>query len=133
MTGITNRHAVGAARRASYTLLKRIIRVLRSIVITAIAARHRRIIRIEDHGRIVAMMAIMMVRHIGIHIRLIVIQINRLRACVIRRIVVIIIRRNPYSVRCTAEDIPQRRTLHKHRTNDVVITVQIAVADHLDI
>ena len=78
-------------------------------------------------------MAVMMVRHIGIHIRLIVIQVNRFRTRVIVRISAISIRRTPCGIRRTAEDIPKRRTLYEYRTNDVVIAVQITVTYHLNI
>ena len=102
--------------------------MLRSIVITAIGARHRRIIRIEDHRRIVALMAVMMVLHICIHVCLVVIQINRFRTRVVVRISAISIRRTPYGISRTAEHIPKRRTLYEYRTNDVVIAVQITIS-----
>lgn len=75
----------------------------------------------------------MVVRHIRRHVCLIVIQIDRSRARVIGRIVVVIIRRTPYGIRCATIDIPQRRTFHKHRTDDIIVSVQIAVAHHLHI
>lgn len=102
--------------------------MLRSIVITAIGARHRRIIRIEDHRRIVALMAVMMVLHICIHVCLVVIQINRFRTRVVVRISAISIRRTPCGISRTAEHIPKRRTLYEYRTNDVVIAVQITIS-----
>ena len=73
----------------------------------------------------------MVIRHIRRHVCLIMVQIDRSRTCVIGRIVVVIIRRTPYGIRCATIDIPHRRTFHKHRTDDIVISVQIAVAHYL--
>ena len=103
------------------------------IVITTMRLRHLRIAAIMRCGRIVAMVAVVMVRHVGAHIRLIVVQVHRFGFRVIRREITIVIRRSPDGVVSTTEHIPQRRTLNEYRTNDVVITVQIAVADHLHI
>mgnify|MGYP007056169037 FL=1 len=73
----------------------------------------------------------MVVRHIRRHVCLIVVQIDRFRTRVIGRIIVVIIRRTPYGIRCTTIDIPHRRTFHEHRTDNVVITIQITVTHYL--
>ena len=75
----------------------------------------------------------MVIRHIRRHVCLIVVQIDRSRTRVIGRIVVVIIRRTPYGIRCATIDIPHRRTFHEHRTDNIVISVQIPVAHHLHI
>ena len=54
--------------------------------------RHLSIAAIVRLLRIIAMMAVMMVRHISTYIRLIVIQINRFRLLVITRPVTVIVR-----------------------------------------
>lgn len=78
-------------------------------------------------------MAVMMVRHVGIDVRLIVIQIDRLRLRVVRREGTVVVRGRPAHVVQATIDIPHRRTLDEDRTNDVVVAVQIAITDDLDI
>ena len=78
-------------------------------------------------------MAVMMVRHIRMYIRLIVVQINWFGLRIIRRPVVIVIRRRPRTIRSMAVHFPHRRTFDEHRTNDVVIAIQIRISDHLHI
>ena len=94
---------------------------------------HIRIARIEGLRRIVAVMAVMMVRHIGIDISLIVIQIHRLRTCVVRGEIAVIIRRHPNDIARVSVELPHRRAFDEDRTNDIVIAVEPAVADHLHI
>lgn len=66
--------------------------MLRSIIIPAVRPRHLRITAIKRLGWVVTMMAVMMVRHISLHIRLIMVDIHRLKLRVIRRESPIIIR-----------------------------------------
>lgn len=65
------------------------------VVITAMRLRHLRVTVIERLLRVVAVMAVMMVRHVGIDVRLIVIEIDRLRLGVIRGERTVIVRRRP--------------------------------------
>ena len=74
-----------------------------------------------------------MVVHVGAHIRLIVVQVDGSRLLVVTRPIVVVIRRRPSGIRRTTEHIPQRRTLHEDRTNDIVRTIQPAVTDDLHI
>ena len=76
-------------------------------------------------------MTVMMVRHVGRHIGLIVIQINRFRLGVIRREMAVVIRRRPCGIYRSSVDIPHRWTFDKHRTNDIVVAVQVSVTDDL--
>ena len=72
-----------------------------------------------------------MVRHVGRHVRLVMVDNHRLGLRVVRGVVAVVVRRGPNGVRRVAIDIPHRRTSHKDRTNDIVITIQIRIADHL--
>lgn len=89
MTGITNGNTVGSRRTdgTRHAVIKRLIRMLAVIVITVMRLRHRGVTGIEDRRRIVAVMAVMMVRHVRVHIRLIMIQVHRSRLRVIRWII----------------------------------------------
>ena len=97
--------------------------MLRSIIIPAVRPRHLRITAIKRLGWVVTMMAVMMVRHISLHIRLIMVEVDGFGALVVAGPVVVIIRRVPSHVRRSAEHIPQRRAFDEHRTNDVVGSV----------
>ena len=101
------------------------------IVISAMRLCHLRITTVMRLLRIVATMAVMMVRHVGAHIRLIVVQVHRFGFRVIRWEIAIVIRRRPNGVVRMTEHIPHRRAFDKYRTNNVVIAVQIAITDHL--
>lgn len=101
------------------------------IIIATMRLGHLRIAAIMRLLRIVATVAVVMVRHVGAHIRLIVVQVHRFGFRVIRREIAIVIRRRPDGVVSTTEHIPHRRTLNEYRTNNVVIAVQIAITDHL--
>ena len=101
------------------------------IVVASVLLRHGRVARIERLVRIVTVVTVRVVVHIRVHIRLIMIQIDRFRACVVRRQVTVVVRRRPGVVGRTAVHIPHRRTFDEHRTNDVVIAVQIRVTHYL--
>ena len=107
--------------------------MLGSVVIAGRITSHIRVIRIEHRRRVLAGVAIMMVRHIGRHIRLVVVQIDRFRLGVVGREIAIVIRRSPYSIGRTAEHIPDRWTFHEHRTDDIVISIQVPITYHLHI
>ena len=116
-----------------HALLEGIARMLRRIVIMCIGLRHLGVSAIEGLLRIIALVAIMMVRHVRAHIRLIVVQIDGFRLLVVTGPITIVIRRGPSGISRTTEHIPQRRTLDEYRTHDIVRSVQPAVADHLHI
>lgn len=103
------------------------------IVIMRVRLNHLRITAIEHHRRIVAVMAVVVIRHVGIHIRLIMVEVDGFGALVVAGPVVVIIRRVPSHVRRFAEYIPQRRTFDEYRTNDIVGSVEPAVTYHLHI
>jgi hypothetical protein len=89
-----------------HALLKRVIRVLLRVVMMRVPLRHLRISAVERLCRTVAVVAVMMIRHVGLHVRLIVVQIDRLRLHVVVRPVVVIIRGSPRHVGWSAEHIP---------------------------
>lgn len=101
------------------------------IIIATMRLGHLRIAAIMRLLRIVTMMAIRALVHVGIDVRLIVVQVHRFGFRVIRWEIAIVIRRRPNGVVSTTEHIPQRRAFDKYRTNNVVIAVQIAITDHL--
>ena len=57
--------------------------MLGSIVAARRTTSHIRVVRVEHRRRVFAGVAIMMVRHISRHIRLVVVQIDRLRLGVV--------------------------------------------------
>lgn len=82
---------------------------------------------------VVHLMAILVVRHVSVHIRMIVAVMTRSAVVVIRREMRIVIRRRPAGVVIiiTTIAVEQRRTANEYRLNDVVVAVDIRVADHL--
>jgi hypothetical protein len=78
-------------------------------------------------------MAVVVIRHIGIHIRLIMVEVDGFGALVVAWPVVIIIRRVPSHIRRFAEYIPQRRAFHEYGTHDVVGSVEPTVTYDLHI
>ena len=113
--------------------LEGLIRIAHRIVVMRVRLCHLGITAIEELLRIFALMTIMMIVHVSAHIRLIVVQIDGFRLLVVTRPVTVVIRRRPGHIRRTAEDIPERRALDEHRTNDIVRSVQPAVTDDLHI
>ena len=107
--------------------------MLGRVVIMCIGLRHLGVSAIEGLLRIVALVAIMMVRHVRAHIRLIVVQIDGFRLLVVTGPITIVIRRGPSGISRTTEHVPQRRALDEYRTNNIVRSVQPAVTDHLHI
>lgn len=101
------------------------------IIIATMRLGHLRIAAIMRLLRIVTMMAIRALVHVGIDVRLIVVQVHRFGFRVIRWEIAIVIRRRPNGVVRMTEHIPHRRAFDKYRTNNVVIAVQIAITDHL--
>lgn len=93
--------------------------------------RHLRITAVMRLLRIVTMMAVRTIGHVRTDISLVVVQIDGSRFRVIRRVVTVVIRRRPNGITRMTEDIPQRRTFNEDRTNDVVISVQVRITDHL--
>ena len=69
----------------SDTLLKRLLRVLIGEISTSVRLHEHGIVGVEHRCGEVAHMAVMMVCHVGRHIRLIVAQVNGLRTHVVRR------------------------------------------------
>ena len=131
LTCISHRYtACSRSRIGRHALVERLARMRSSILIAGMRFCHLRITAIERLRRIVALMAVMMVRHIRMHIRLIVVQVNGFRFGIIRRPVTVVIRRCPRTIRRTTIHIPQRRTLHEDRTYHIVITIQIAVTHY---
>ena len=106
MTGIANGHAIRSRSSTRHALLKRLIRMSCTVVITTMLLRHVRITAIENVVRIFAVMAVMMVGHIRIHISLIVVQINRAGVRIVTWPMTVIIRRSPRIVSRTTEMIP---------------------------
>ena len=135
MTCITDRHTtcLTCTDGTCHTVVERLRRMRSSVLIMRMRPGHLRITAVERLRRVVAMMAVMMVGHIRIYIRLIVIQIDGFRLGVIRRPITIVIRRTPNRITRTAVHFPQRRTLNKDRTDDVVISVQIRITYHFHV
>ena len=76
-----------------HAALEGLIRIAHRIVIMRVRLRHLGVTAIERLLRVVALMAIMMVVHVGAHIRLIVVQVDGFRLLVVTRPIVVIIRR----------------------------------------
>ena len=105
--------------------------MLRLIIITAVLTRHVCVTAIMRLLRIVAVMAVVMIRHIGVHVGLIMTQVHRFGLRVIRGEIAVVVRRNPHLIRRTTVSVPHRRTFDKHRAHDIVISIQITVSYHL--
>ena len=75
-----------------HTILERIVRVLVLVIMTMVRRGHVRIAIPIRLLRILAVVAVMMVQQIGVHIRLIMVQVHRLGALVIIRPVTVMIR-----------------------------------------
>ena len=82
---------------------------------------------------VLAVVAVLVVRDVRVHIRLIMTQIHRCRFMIVVRIVVPIVRRTPGVVMGHSPAREHRRRAHKHRTYVVVRTVHIRCADNLHI
>ena len=105
--------------------------MLYPVVVPAMRLRHLRITAIERLGGVIAVVAVVMVRHVRRHVCLVMVDNHRFRLRVIRRVVAVVVRRRPNGVRRMSIHVPHRRTLHEDRTNDIVITVQVRIAYHL--
>ena len=78
-------------------------------------------------------MTIVVIGHVGVDICLIVTKRLRLRATVMRREMVPVIRRLPRLVTGFVERRVDRRSLDKHGLNDICRTIDIRLADDLAI
>jgi hypothetical protein len=92
LAGIADTY-VRTAKRLRHALFERILRMAYCEIIMRVWLRHLSITAVIGFLRIVALMAVMMVGHVRMHIRLIVVQINGFRLLVITRPISIIIRR----------------------------------------
>lgn len=101
------------------------------VVVVAIRLHVLVVVRVVIVGRIVAMVAVVMIVHIRLDIGLIMAQVHRLRILVIRREITVIVCRYPRRIARTIQVVPDRRTLYPYRTNDIARTVDIRITDNL--
>ena len=66
-----------------YTLVERIVRMLISIIVTMMLVCHLGVSVPMRLLRIIAVVAVVVIVHIGVHICLIVVQIDRTRLCIV--------------------------------------------------
>ena len=73
-------------------MIKRVVRMSNCVVVTAMRLCHLRVTGIMRLLRVVAAMTVMMVRHVRVHIRLIMVQVHRFRLRVIGREIAVVVR-----------------------------------------
>ena len=134
LTSIANGHTrTISCQRVGHALLKRVVGVLVLIIMARIGLRHLCITIPIRLLRIVTRMAIMVIVHVGVHVSLVMVEVERFRALVITGPVVVVIRRNPNCVVRPSVNIPHRRAFDKHRSYHIIVAIQIAVTDNLDV
>lgn len=103
------------------------------VVIALIRLGNLGILRVVAYGRVSHRVAVMMRRHIRLHIRLIVRDNNRSRMTVIGRIMVPVPRRRPRTIFLHQEMAEDLRRHNISRFNNIVRTVDIRSTDNLNI
>ena len=105
----------------------------RGIIITMVALRILRVIRIVAMLYVMHLVAVLMVMNISGHIRMVVAIMTRSTVVVMRREMAIIVRRYPHPVIGATIIIKNQRPAHEYRFDNIIRAINIRMSDDLHI
>ncbi len=107
--------------------------MLATIVVTRYRTGNLLVTRVVMVVDIMHGVAVVVVLHIRVHVRLIMTEVIRSMMAVVMREVIPVVRRTPMAVVRTSPAVEHRRTFVEHRFDDIVHTVDIRRTDNLNV
>lgn len=110
---------------------ERLLGILLTVVVTRHRTRHILVVAIVVMIHIVYGMAVVVMLHIRVYVRLIMSQMVRSMMAVVVRIMIPVVRRTPVSVVRTTVAVEHRRTDIVYRLDDIVHAIDVRSTDDL--